>query len=143
MPEIVKEKPEKYCLECGEPLGPGRVDRKFCNELCKTSYHNNKRKEPTPHDEFSYFDNVEMPAIKKVYDILLNNWMIIYNLCQYDGGHMPLRDLLGHGFNLKYYTSELKDDDGEVYRFCFDFGYRITEDQQVYIIYNRGEIFIL
>jgi predicted nucleic acid-binding Zn ribbon protein len=143
MPETATKKPLKLCLECGEPLGPGRGDRKFCNDLCRTAFNNRRRKEPIPDDEFSYFNNVEMPAIKKVYNILLDNWTIMYNIGQYDGAILPLRDLLGHGFNLKYFTSECKFENGEVYRFCFDFGYRMTNDEQVYIIYRREEIFIV
>ncbi|MDB4922038.1 hypothetical protein [Mucilaginibacter sp.] len=143
MAETNLEKPIKTCLECGEPLGAGRGDRKFCNDVCRTAYNNRRRKEPAPDDETSYFDRVEMPAIKKVYGVLLDNWSILYNIGQHDGTLLTLRDLLGHGFNLKYFTSELKGDDGKLYKFCFDFGYHITADEQVHIIYRREEIFIV
>jgi Uncharacterized protein containing a Zn-ribbon (DUF2116) len=143
MPEAATEKPPKLCLECGEPLGPGRDDRKFCNELCKTEYHNKKRKAPKPYEPFDYMNSVEMPTFKKIYDILLKNWTIMYNVGQYDGAVLPLRDFIGHGFNLKYFTSEVKEENGEVYRFCFNFGYRIIKNEEVHIVYRREETLIL
>ena len=136
MTVTLTEKPVKHCLECGEPIGPGRGDRKFCNDLCKTSYHNQKRREPTAADEFSYFNNAEMPAIRKVYHILLKNWSILYSIGQYDGAILDLRDLLGHGFNLKYFTSEYRQENGDHYKFCFNLGYRITPKEEVMIIYR-------
>ncbi len=86
---------------------------------------------------------VEMPAIQKIYLILLNNRAILYNLAGYSGLIIPLRDLLGHGFNLKYFTSETIEPDGKTYRYCFDFGYHIRKDREVDIIYRAGEIFTL
>ena len=35
---------DKYCLECGEKL-IGRVDKKFCSDYCRNSYHNKLNKD--------------------------------------------------------------------------------------------------
>jgi len=50
------------------------------------------------------------------------------------------RDLLGKGFNPKYFTSECLIG-GLAFKFCFDYGYHVTENGQVYIEENRQEIF--
>jgi predicted nucleic acid-binding Zn ribbon protein len=41
MPKHLTEMSEKNCLECSTPLGPGRSDRKFCNDICRTAYNKN------------------------------------------------------------------------------------------------------
>lgn len=32
-----------FCLECGQHIGFGRPDRKFCSLRCKNRYHNKQR----------------------------------------------------------------------------------------------------
>lgn len=112
---------EKTCLNCGQPVGPGRKDKKYCSEACKTEY-NNKLKEPS----------IVIPAfIPEVNKILLSNWKILHDCLTGQGGYckMRVRDLNGRGFNFKYFTSErVNDQDGEVYYFCYDVGYKMVKD---------------
>ena len=30
----------KRCLECGKPIYEGRADKKFCDDTCRSRYHN-------------------------------------------------------------------------------------------------------
>ena len=46
----------KLCLECGDPVGKGRVDRKFCSVECKNKFHNKE----------SYSDKISTARIKKI-----------------------------------------------------------------------------
>jgi hypothetical protein len=47
---------EKLCLECRKPLGAGRADRRFCNDACKTKFHNTQK--IFEHGEIKKIENV-------------------------------------------------------------------------------------
>lgn len=141
MPEKETETNEKHCLECGQPLGAGRQDRKFCNDVCRTAYNNTRRKEtPASHSKLPELREDETYSTRRIYDILLKNRNTLYYHTLYFGDTIALRDLVGHGFNLKFFTSEFVDDNGFVYRFCFDFGYHIHKDE-VHILERPEETF--
>lgn len=48
----------KKCLECGDPVGKGKVYRKFCSVECKNKYHNKE----------SYSEKTSIAQIKKILD---------------------------------------------------------------------------
>jgi len=139
MNEINREKPAKLCLECGDPLGPGREDRKFCNDLCRTAYNNLRRREPGRKE--SAETNGNTPAFLQIYQILIKNREILMLQDYYKEEPYMLRDLQGLGFNLKYFTSEYSQGDIGIFKFCFDYGYHITVTGRVYIIERPDEIF--
>jgi hypothetical protein len=128
----------KKCLECGEPLGAGRDDRKFCNDICRTAYNNRRRKEHPGRDQARAYG--QNPAFDKVFSVLINNRNMLELHDLYVAEPYMLRDLLGKGFNLKYFTSEYAMDGVGVFRFCLDYGYHITESGKVYIIERPEEI---
>ncbi|OOQ58290.1 hypothetical protein [Mucilaginibacter pedocola] len=129
----------KTCLECGQPLGAGRSDRKFCNEFCRIAHNNQKRKETQVSDTEN--SNPDNPDFRKVYDILIKNREILMMGYLYQGNTAELRDLLGRGFNLKYFTTEYTDPQYGTYKFCFDYGYQI-HNEHVVIMERREEIFL-
>src|SRR3569833_3120959 len=134
MPEKAPGTIEKTCLECGQPLGAGRQDRKFCNDICRTAFNNDRRKEsPASTYKLPELRDDETYSTRKIYEILLKNRNTLYYHTLYLGDTIALRDLIGHGFNLKFFTSEFMDENGFTYRFCFDFGYHI----------HNGEVHIL
>ncbi len=102
--------PKRKCLECNEIL-EGRIDKKFCSEHCKSSYH--------------YKRNVkkEDSLFIKIDKDLKNNRRILkeYN----KGGKVTVRKekLLEEGFNPKYFTHYWKNRKGDVYLFCYEFGF--------------------
>ena len=139
---------ERKCLDCGAPLGAGREDRKYCDDSCKTNYNNRIRREKNK------LKNTSVPAepgpgelsvpdyIKRIQDIQLKNREILKTLCDDDKpGRIRLRDLIGKGFNLKFFTSETEPTGtGNIYRFCFEYGYRENEDGSVIIICRPREV---
>jgi predicted nucleic acid-binding Zn ribbon protein len=141
MEEIHTGKPLKHCLECGQPIGASRGDKKYCSNECRTAYNNERRKNIRPA---SVADPIavlaEQREFKKIYGILLNNRDILYWYSQYFGDQLPLRDLLGKGFNPKYFTSIFTDQNGFDHRCCFDYGYYLAAGDKVYIIYRPEEI---
>lgn len=133
------EKDVRLCKDCGAPIGPGREDRQYCDAACKTNYNNRRRKEQQPQS------TNELPVpdyITKIQNIILQNRKILEGLC--DGekpGRIRMRDLVGNGFNLKFFTSEADPTEtGNVYRFCFEYGYRQCEDGSVIIIRREREV---
>lgn len=103
----------KSCLECGEPVGKGRIDRKYCSVECKNKHHNKE----------AYAEKIETLRIKK---ILHTNRKILKKMAgRKDADQIPKEKLLKEGFEFEYHThfviSKVK---GYQYIFCFDYGYR-------------------
>ncbi|MBB5395138.1 DUF2116 family Zn-ribbon domain-containing protein [Mucilaginibacter sp. AK015] len=128
---------EKTCLNCGEPVGPGRRDKKYCSEPCKTEYNNRQKEQKTPVAETRV-----PPFIGEINQILTANWKVLKDcLGTKDTCRMRVRDLSGRGFNFKYFTSErLNEYNDDVYYFCYDMGYKfvtINDEQKVVIVQNE------
>ena len=107
----------KKCLECGEPVGKGRVDRKFCSVECKNKHHNKE----------AFADKVSTEKIKK---ILNKNRKILKAMyARKDNEEIERERLLKAGFEFDYHTHFKKTKNGNyTYTFCFDYGYRQAKD---------------
>ena len=131
----------KACLNCGDPVGAGRKDKKYCSEACKTEYNNKlqeqKRGAKKQEEELSLPD-----FITKIQNILVRNREILDTMLRDGEGRKRFekRDLLGRGFNVKYFTSQAPTAEGEVYCFCFEMGYKEIEDDRVVIIRREREV---
>ncbi|MFC0513526.1 hypothetical protein ACFFGT_04915 [Mucilaginibacter angelicae] len=138
----------KTCLECGKPLGTGRSDRKFCNDICRTAFNNRRRLETMPvslssgeSDSFELREAQDMRQIIKIQEILLENRFKLFKMIGPGDFMILLTDFYGYNINLKYFTNEYKDTDRDlVFRMCFDYGYHI-DGNMVYLIYNGMEIY--
>jgi hypothetical protein len=121
---------EKLCLECGKPLGAGRSDRRFCNEACKTKFHNNQK----------IFEYAE---IKKIENILKRNRRVLKRLLGDEREKVvSYEKLLKLGFEFGYYTHHRKSAVKKYeYTYCFDYGYRIADDASYKIVkaYERKD----
>lgn len=132
---------EKKCLECGEPLGAGRDDRKYCGDLCKTAYNNRRRKEPQTTISSQTWKDDRHSFYEKINSIIALNRAIIEHLVETDFRSIEKHDLEGYGFNFKYFTSEYTDPEEGTYRFCYDHGYRIGPDgRRVHFTIRAEEI---
>jgi hypothetical protein len=131
----------KACLNCGEHVGPGRKDKKYCSEACKTEYNNKlteqKRGAQKQAEELSLPD-----FIRKIHDILVRNRELLDTLLKESNGRRRFekRDLMGRGFNFKYFTSQAPTLDGDVYCFCFEIGFKEIEDDRIIIIRREREV---
>lgn len=131
--EMTAEK--RVCKDCGGPVGPGRADKEFCDAACKTNYHNRKRKEEEAQ--------LSVPDyITRIQEIQLKNRAILEGLRPEEKPvSIRMRDLLGKGFNPKFFTSEADPTQsaGKVYRFCFEYGYWLDGDYAV-VIHREREV---
>lgn len=100
----------RQCPSCGKEF-TGRVDKKFCSPYCKTSFHYIQNKEKA-NNLYVSIDK----ALKQNRRILK-----AYN----KAGKATVRKsvLLAEGFDPKYFTHYWKNDKGQVYLFCYEFGF--------------------
>src|ERR1700744_6196872 len=130
----------RVCLDCGGPIGPGRADKKFCSPACKTNYNNVLKAQEKPVKTIVTED---VPAyVLEVEKILRKNRLILSNVCAGFGkGSISVEELEGRGFNPDFFTSEAEPTSkGEIYRFCFEFGYRITKDKKTAVVVARKAV---
>lgn len=126
---------ERICRDCGAPLGPGREDRLYCDQNCKTNFNNKKRREQQPK-ELSGQD-----YITRIQEVLLKNRSILESLCtEEEPGRLKMRDLLGKSFNPKFFTSEEATKKGDLYRFCFEYGYHLNVEDYAIIVCRKREV---
>lgn len=108
----------KTCPSCGEEI-IGRVDKKFCSSYCKSSYHYLKNRDK-PENRFKQIDN-QLKLNRKI-------------LKEYNkGGKVTVRRLvlLNEGFNPKYFTHYWKNNKGQVYLFCYEYGFLRLEEHGI------------
>ena len=128
---------ERTCLNCGGPLGPGRKDKKYCSEACKTEYNNNRNEQKKAAPEIGVSD-----YIAKVQAILTRNREILDTCLKEGNGKTKFekRDLDGRGFIFKFITSQAPTLDGDLYNFCFEMGYKEVDNDRVIVIRREREI---
>jgi len=99
----------KICPECSEVI-KGRTDKKFCSIYCKSLYHYKK-------------NQTENNLYIKIDKILKQNRRILKNYNKSGKSTVRKSTLLGEGFNPKYFTHYWKTDTGNLYLFCYEYGF--------------------
>lgn len=117
---------DKTCLECGDTL-KGRVDKKYCSDLCRNSY-NNKLNSRHKSD-----------YVRNVNSILRRNRKILENLTSSETAKSNRLKLQQHGFNFSYHTHVYTTKKGAKYFFCYEYGYLPVEDDQLILVKNKEE----
>ena len=100
----------KKCLYCNEPI-EGRTDKIYCSHFCKSTYHYEKNRDQ-PASFFKKIDN----------HLKLNRRLLKkYNKA---GKSVVRKDILiKEGFNSKYFTHYWKSSKGDIYLFCYEYGF--------------------
>jgi hypothetical protein len=100
----------RKCIECGDKI-EGRIDKIFCTPYCKSNHH--------------YKRNIEKE--KGLYVAIDRQLKLNRRLLQHfnRAGKAIVRkeELLKAGFNPKYFTHYWKNQKGDVYLFCYEFGF--------------------
>ena len=115
---------ERTCLDCGN-LIKGRADKKFCDDQCRSNY-NNKLKPEIP------------PAIKKINAVLKHNRDILEKLNPEGKTKISKTKLVKAGFDLQYHTHQLQTQNGNIYIFCYEYGY-LSLDNETFLLVKREE----
>lgn len=107
----------KVCLHCTKDL-EGRTDKKFCTPYCKSSYHYQKSKE----SEDSLFQKIDKH--------LKTNRRLLKEFNKAGLATVRKEKLLSEGFNPKYFTHYWKNQKGQVYLFCYEYGFLELQQNQ-------------
>ena len=108
----------KFCLACGSFLA-GRTDKKFCDDSCRTSWHNRSRQ------DLSY-------VFRETDSILRLNRKILHSVLDAGGEtRMDKRKLLASGFKPEYLTRIGTDSLGVTIRYYYEFGLRRLSETEV------------
>ena len=118
----------RACLTC-ETMLRGRIDKKFCDDYCRSAYNNRQ-----------YQENRGLSFIRKVNNVLRKNRRILEELVPADADTFTvLRSrLVKKGFNFKYLTC-MQVREGMLYHFCYEYGY-IPLDKEHYQVVRKLEI---
>ena len=109
----IKPPGKPTCLECGNVITYGRLDKKFCCDSCKNKYHNREQKD-------------SRDIHRKVLRGLEKNYEILKKLHRTSITSIGIGDLLSMGFRPEYSTSYRKVNSHDEFR-CFEFKYYISQ----------------
>lgn len=112
---------KKTCLFCAETLNVGRADKKYCNDYCRNSHHN----ETISREE---------KEIRPIFNALRKNRKTLLMLREVP--NLTMKELYKMGFNFDFATHSRRTEAGEE-TYCFDVGYRVVNDQRVEIVQER------
>ena len=128
-------------------MGAGRDDRLYCSDACRTNFNNKRRRERQQEAaetvmEVAHQQMSEPDYIARIQEIILHNRELLAPLCDADNvGHIRMRNLLGRGFNPKFFTSQAEPTEtGNIYRFCFEYGYREDADGMMIVVCRPREV---
>jgi hypothetical protein len=120
--EIAKQ---KQCLACGKTLH-GRADKKFCNDYCRNAYNNGLK---------SALSN----AVRNINNTLLKNRRILETILGDEEMQKTTKEkLVHHGFQFKYFTHTYTNKKGNVYNFCYEYGY-LPLEADVFLVVKRKD----
>ena len=116
------ETPPKYCMACSKSI-KGRIDKKFCDDYCRNAY-NNKLK------------CVSNYMVRNINNALRKNRRILEELLPEKEKMVKtnLEKLLEKGFMFKYFTHVYANPKGNVYHFCYEYGYLPLEGNSFLLV---------
>jgi hypothetical protein len=117
----------RTCLSCGKTV-KGRADKKFCDDYCRNMYNNQLK-----GDVNNYVRNIN--------NTLRKNRRILEELLP-DNEEMAKTTqdkLVQMGFVFKYYTHTYTNKKGNMYYFCYDYGYLPLENDWYLLVRRKGD----
>jgi predicted nucleic acid-binding Zn ribbon protein len=117
-------KEPKLCLNCSTPIS-GRADKKFCDDQCRNSYNNQHKTVTTEY-------------MKSINNILRKNRLILSSLSPDGKSKVSKTQLYNKGFNFNFFTHIYQTKKGNIYHFCYDYGYFMMSDEYIYIVKDNN-----
>lgn len=112
----------RHCIGCQKPVR-GRTDKKFCTEYCRNNYHNQLN--AAENNMMRNINHVLSRNRKIMQEILGNNLSV---------AKVSKEQLLMNGFQWRYFTHQQVNNKGNLFTYCYDYGYRIINEQQAILI---------
>lgn len=100
------------CLECGDRIRYGRIDKKFCCDDCRVRYYNAAAK-------------IGRSFRRRVFSILTRNYEVLETLLKAGVDSIDIIDLAAMGFSPDFVTSHTRSGKHNEYG-CFDIKYIMT-----------------
>lgn len=114
----------RRCLYCNEIL-KGRSDKRFCNDNCRSNYHNQNQ-------------NTQEHYIKTVNKQLRTNRSALKKACPWGKATVRKKFLKQMGLDFKHITHTWKSQYGNLYFFCYDYGYtQVNDPEKVLIVQEQ------
>jgi len=123
---MIKQQEKKHCQLCKNPL-KGRSDKKFCDDYCRAAYNNNLK-------------GATNIFVRNVNNALSRNRKILESMLQRGTSTTKAnRDkLVEKGFQFKYHTQQYHAKNGNIYFYCYEYGY-LPLDNDWFLIVKRHE----
>ncbi|HEY4196086.1 MAG TPA: hypothetical protein VGM63_11155 [Mucilaginibacter sp.] len=110
----------RSCKECGGLL-LGRIDQRYCGDICRTSANNKRVREQTQR----------VPdCIQRIQKTLICNYKILTGLRSRGSELFSKLYLLDMGFNFHHVTG-ITEKDGTMLYYCFNQGYTLSGKQVI------------
>jgi hypothetical protein len=117
---------ERVCADCSAILR-GRADKKFCDDHCRSNYNNRLK-------------NENFGQLKAINKILKKNRDIL-KVKNPEGKIKVKKDsLIANGFNFNYYTHTYTTQTGNIYFFCYEYGYLPLDNEEILLIKKEDKI---
>jgi hypothetical protein len=123
---MITESTTKNCLSCGKAVR-GRTDKKYCDDYCRNNFNNQMK-------------GGSINLVRNINNALRRNLRILSDFLP-DGEEMAKTTrerLLQNGFHFNYITHTYTNKKGNVYYFCYDYGYLPLENNW-YLLVRRKE----
>ena len=116
---------KKECLACGKILH-GRADKKFCNDYCRNAHNNNLK-------------SASSAVVRNINNVLLKNRRILENVLGEEEMQKASKEkLLQQGFQFKHLTHTYTNKKGNIYSFCYEYGY-LPLEHDWFLVVKRNE----
>jgi hypothetical protein len=116
---------KRLCPECGEVI-KGRIDKKFCSDMCRNSF-NNKRNSDTNN------------YVRNINNSLRKNRRILEDNLKGDTTKILKQKLIDKGFNFNYFTNVRTTGNNHSYLFCYEYGYLPLENDFILIVRKKAD----
>ena len=119
---MIQQTAARICMACGKSI-KGRSDKKFCDDYCRNLYNNDLKSGTNNY-------------IRNINNALRKNRRIL-EACLPAGEEMAktTKDrLLQKGYQFKYMTHTYTNKKGNVYHFCYEYGYLPLENEWCLVV---------
>ena len=119
------QSPPRLCLACGKAV-KGRADKKFCDDYCRNAYNNDVKSEANTHT-------------RHINQVLKKNRGILAEFLGEEGMVKQTKSkFINKGFQFNYHTHQYANKKGQIYYFCYEYGFLPLEGDW-YLIVKRKE----
>jgi len=118
---------QSTCLTCHKPV-KGRTDKKFCDDYCRNAFNNHLK---------SATNNL----VRNINNALGKNRRILESFFKKEEeiAKTTKNKLLEKGFLFKYFTHTYTNKKGNIYFFCYDYGYLPLENDWYLLVKRKKE----